>query len=433
MATLPAPDAVRALQPEIERAGALHKEGAVQEAEALCLQILELAPAQPEALSLLYRICRAAERKPAADALLRRIVRLHPNLFWATNELTLSLLSRAAIGEAEFHARNAVRIAPENPQAHNLMGMAMTEANRPAVGEYHYRKVMELSGKRGAVLLANLAWNLKQQGRMEEARTLYEESAAAAPATLPTLLGWARMEEADRNFARARELLDRAKALVPGNASVLLSRAVLYGRQEAYPEALALLDGAKPTNGQALGPHELLEKGRLLDRMGRFEEAFAAFAESKRQFREQGGLAYMAEPARQLADRLKSFFTESRLAILPRAGLREDVAQPLFILGFPRSGTTLVEQTLSAHPRIVAGDELPFINDIASGMARSLNSPLGYPEALAELWMGDRREGLDALRDEYLGRAQQLGILEPGSAGSPTRCRSTRRISVLSR
>ncbi len=69
--------------------------------------------------------------------------------------------------------------------------------------------------------------------------------------------------------------------------------------------------------------------------------------------------------------------------------------QPIFIVGFPRSGTTLIEQTLSVHPRISAGDELPFINDITQIMPRLLASPLSYPEALAELWMGDQRDGLE--------------------------------------
>jgi len=101
--------------------------------------------------------------------------------------------------------------------------------------------------------------------------------------------------------------------------------------------------------------------------------------------------------------------------MIPRAGVRTDVAQPIFILGFPRSGTTLVEQTLSAHPRISAGDELPLINDITGIMPRMLNSPLGYPEALAELWMGDQREGLDNLRDYYLQKVGQMAIVEPGA------------------
>ena len=409
---LPPAEASRPLLPIAQRAAERHAQGAVDEAERTCLEVLELAPAQPEALSLLYRIRKTAGNEGAAHVLLRRIVQLHPNTLWATHELTAALFGRGAIQEAETHARNAVRIAPENPQSHNLLGMIMTEANRPQIGEYHYRKVIELSRNRDPIVLANLAWNLKNQGRMAESRALYEEASAAAPEVMLTWLGWARMEEADRNFERAGELLDHADRLMPGNPSVMLTRAVLYGRTGSYSQALALLDAMAPQDGAGLGANELLEKGRLLDRIGRYEEAFAAFDEGKRLCRAVTGLGYLDEHARQLTARLKGFFSESRLATLPRAGQRDDIAQPIFILGFPRSGTTLVEQTLSAHPRISAGDELPFVNEITDAMMRVLNSPLTYPEALAELWMGDRRRGLDDLRDYYLERVRRLGIIE---------------------
>jgi tetratricopeptide (TPR) repeat protein len=416
------------LLPMVQRAAERHAQGAVEEAERGCLEVLELAPGQLDALSLLYRIRRAAGQENAANVLLQRIVQLHPNTLWATQELTLALFGKGAIADAEVHARNAVRIAPQNPQSHNLMGMIMTEANRPQIGEYHYRKVIELSRGRDPILLANLAWNLRNQGRMAESRQLYEESTAQAPEVLQTLLGWARLEEADRNVERAAELLDRAELVAPGNPSIMLTRAVLSGRSGSYSQALAILDAmvpprsaggdamVPPQGAAGLGANELLEKGRLLDRVGRYEEAFAAFAEGKRLCREVTGLNYLEDQAQQLAARLKGFFTETRLAILPRARLREDTAQPIFILGFPRSGTTLVEQTLSAHPRICAGDELPFVNEITQAMMRVLNSPLTYPEALAELWMGDRCQGLDELRDYYLERVRQLGIVEGGAA-----------------
>ena len=412
---VPPPEAQRPLLPLARQAVERHAQGAIEEAAQLSLQVLELAPGQLDALSVLYRIRLAGGAAAAADALLRRIVQLHPNTLWATHELVLMLFNRGAIAEAELHARNAVRIAPENPQSHNLLGMILTEGNRPQVGEYHYRKVLELSGLRDPIVVANLAWNLKNQGRMIESRELYEESVAAAPQVLNTLLGWARMEEADRNFERAAELLDRAEQLAPQNPSVMLSRAVLYGRTQSYSQALAILDAAAAQSEGRLGANELLEKGRLLDRIGRYPEAFAAYTEGKRLCREVSGLNYMEQHAQQLTGRLRNFFTENRLATLPRARRRDDVAQPIFILGFPRSGTTLVEQTLSVHPRICAGDELPFVNEITDAMVRVLNSPLSYPEALAELWMGDRREGLDELRDYYLERVRQLGILEPGA------------------
>src|SRR5438445_4285122 len=111
------------LLPTVQRAAERHAQGAVEDAEKLCLEVLELAPSQLDALSLLYRIRKAGGQENAAQTLVRRIVQLHPNTLWATLELALALFGRSAIAEAEMHARNAVRIAPESPQAHNLMGM----------------------------------------------------------------------------------------------------------------------------------------------------------------------------------------------------------------------------------------------------------------------------------------------------------------------
>jgi hypothetical protein len=165
-----------------------------------------------------------------------------------------------------------------------------------------------------------------------------------------------------------------------------------------------------------LGPAELSEKGRLLDQLGRHDDAWSAFMQSKRLARELAGNVYLDQAAVETIARLRHFFVPGRLALLPRARLRDDVPQPIFILGFPRSGTTLVEQTLSAHTSISAGDELPLIHDIAAIMPRMLNSPLTYPDALAELWMPDQRDGLDTLRDYYLQKAAQMAAPEPGAA-----------------
>ncbi|HEV7778958.1 MAG TPA: sulfotransferase [Luteibacter sp.] len=413
LSTLGPVEASRHLLPLVDEAIAAQSRGGIAEAERLCLEVLELAPGQGGALAVLYQIRRAQGAFVATEALLRRLVVLHPNITWATQELALLLFGKGDFAEAEIYARNAVRIAPTEPQSHNLMGMILTEANRPQVGEYHYRRVLELTGERNPIVLANLAWNLKNQGKMDESRTLYQEAMALDPGMLQTVLGYARMEETDRNFARADELLDLAEQLAPANPNILLERAVLRGRSKAYDEALAILD--QLGNAGGLGTNELLEKGRLLDRMGQYDAAFAAFADGKALGRQMSGVAYLADQAADLAARLKGYFTSQRLTIVPRATPVASGPQPLFIVGFPRSGTTMVEQTLSAHSRISAGDELSFINDITALMPRMLNSPLPYPEALADLWMGDQREGLDNLRDYYLQRVRQLGIVEPGA------------------
>ncbi len=170
---IPPAEAVRHLAPLVERASLAYRQGSRDVAERLCLDVLELAPDRSEALSVLYAIRKGQGNTEAAEVLVRRIVHFDPNNFNATNELALLLLGRGALAEAEIHARNAIRIAPQAPWAHNLMGMIMTEAQRPRLGEYHYRQVLALSGSRDPILLANLAWCLKNQGRMAEARALY--------------------------------------------------------------------------------------------------------------------------------------------------------------------------------------------------------------------------------------------------------------------
>ncbi len=400
----------RHLVPLEEEAQQAHLRGEAETAGRLAVDVLELAPGRIGALSVLYQLRKQQGQQEAVEALVRRIVALAPNNFWAVNELTLLLLGKGDLIEAERHARNAVRIAPENAQSHYLLGMALTEGHRPAWGEYHFDMAARLSGARDPVLLANYALCLKNQGKMAASRALYEESLAAAPDKLHTLLGFARLEEADRNLAASLALLDRAEALFPGNQSVNLLRAVVLGRMRSAKAALDVLDGMGGEQAE-LGPSEYLEKGRLLDQMGRYDEAFSAFDEGKRRLRDVSGHAYAEAYAQHHAARLRGFFVRARLRTLPRARVRSDVAQPIFVVGFPRSGTTLLEQTLTAHPRIDAGDELPFVAELTNLMPRMLDSPLSYPEALAELWMADHRDDLDNLRDHYLRRVAQLGIV----------------------
>jgi tetratricopeptide (TPR) repeat protein len=415
VAALGSAEAHRHLVPIEDRAVQALRANETETAERLALDVLELAPGRTAALAVLYEIRKSQGIGAAAAALIRRIVALEPNNFWATNEAALLLLGNGAVGEAEYHARNAMRLAPENAQAHYLMGLVLTESYRPSFAEYHYEKALALSGRRDPAVLANFALCLKNQGKMQQARALYEESLAAAPDNLHTLLGLARLEEADRNLDAALALLDRADTVSPEHPGAALLRAVILGRQGNTRSALALLDRLAESTTQ-LGPGDYLEKGRLLDKIGRFPEAFAAYDAGKARLREATGTTYQAEHAKTTTARLKRFFTRQRVAALPVAGTRTDTAQPIFILGFPRSGTTLLEQMLTAHPNIAAGDELPFMHELAALMPRMLDSPLAYPEALAELWMADHRDDLENLRDHYLRKVAQLGTVPATAA-----------------
>nr|WP_304363820.1 tetratricopeptide repeat-containing sulfotransferase family protein [Jiella sp. LLJ827] len=388
------------------------RSGDFERAEKLALMVLEAVPLHVPALQTLAGVRLHEKRQQAAAVLLERMTEVEPLNYWAVSKLALLELGRHNLPAAERFARQALRIAPRNPQSHNLMGVALTNTGRAAAGEYHHRRALELSGKRIPMVLSNLALNLKNQGRMEEARALYAEADALEPGNRQTLLGWAQLEEADRNLSEATRLIDRVEEISRPSPATRQTRAAILGRERRFEEALAVL---AESDDRTLRPIELLERGRLLDKMGRYDEAWDDFATGKRRAIEMGARTYREDEANATAEQLKSFFVQNNVELLPRAGLRDDVAQPIFILGFPRSGTTLLEQSLSVSPLISAGDELPMVHEIAAIMPRLLNSPHEYPGALAELWMGDKLEGLDALRDTYLQRVQQMRIVEDGA------------------
>jgi len=404
----------RAASPDMAgRARAAFGAGDRAEGERLLIAAIEAAPLDVSALRALYDL-RAPAHPAGAEALLARIVQIEPDNPDPALALAHRLAQRGAFHAAEPYARSGARGAPNDPKAHALLGRVLSETHRPQLAEPSFRRALTLSPKPSPALIADFAWSLRNQGRIAEARGMFEQAHALDPGRFNTLYAWARLEEADRRFDRAAELLDLAEQIAPGHPHVALQRAILSGRQGDNAGALAALT----TLEKRADPSDIglrldiqTEKGALLDRMGRHAEAFAAFAASKQAMFDLTGQAYLGDAAAEQARRLKAVFTRQRMAALARARVRTDVPQPIFIVGFPRSGTTMIEQTLSAHPCISAGDELPIIGELVETGPALVGATLPYPEVLA----GVGREGLERLRDRYLDRAREFGAMADGA------------------
>jgi tetratricopeptide (TPR) repeat protein len=380
-------------------------------AELRATQALQRVVDYPDALLLMWD-CRKRSNPsgPEYEDLLRRIVQSNPAQIDAINELAYLLFSREERVDCEVYARRALRIAPLHPRAHGIMGLIFTETNRAPAGEFHFRRVIALEGEHTRVA-TNLANCLKAQGKTEESEHWFRRATELDPNNADAWIGWCRLEEARRNIPRAWELLRKAEEVMGAAADLGLARAVLFGREKRDADAVEALSSCE-TEEKKLTAIARLERGRLYDKMNRFDEAWADFEEGKRICREVQGRVYDENSAKELVSRLKGFFTRQRMPLVPRAERNTHHPQPVFVLGFPRSGTTMVEQTITAHPEISAGDELVFINHIAHIAQRWLNSPRSYPECLADLWIGDNQLVPNQFRDYYLSRTEQLGILE---------------------
>ena len=350
----------------------------------------------------------AGDLKRAAD-LLAGVLRAHPECAWAWQE-TIDLLARSGrAGEAEEFARRALARLPDDAGLHERFGTLLSERNELVAGAWHLQRALDLGDARASTRVT-LGLNLMRQGRPEEAELLYEQADRLAPNDVRTLAYWSKACEVRHDLHCAQALL--ARAVAAGSAGeVDLLRAQYLARDGRVDEALASLEAAPVLNGDAL-----LERGRLRDRAGRHAQAWHDFVAGKQKLAaEAGGVRYETAAVEQFMSRLDRYFTRPVFARLPRASRRRDVPQPLFICGFPRSGTTLVEQVLASHPAIRAGGELPFAGEWRDLGHRLLPSREPFPLNLDGAMTADRHHLAPVFRDHYLARAERQGLLEPGA------------------
>lgn len=319
-------------------------------------------------------------------------------------------LARRDLRTAEQAARAALRAYPRDAQAHALFGIILSELNDLSSGEWHFRRALELAAPQ-AECLTHLAINLMRQGRTDEAESQFARANALAPVNLQTLAHWSKLHEVQGNLERAEELLERA-AVVSAAREVNLLRVNYLARRGRHQEALAMLEEAGELNGDAQ-----LERGRLYDRLGHYPKAWRDWVEGKAKLAAQaGGIEYQATAVEVFFGRLKKFFVRANVELLPRTTARRDTPQPVFVMGFPRSGTTLIEQVLTCHSAVRAGGELTFISEFRQLINLLFPDPAPFPENLALAWTADHRHTASLLRDYYLARAEAYGLLEPGKA-----------------
>lgn len=386
----------------IEAARAAIRAGRAQDAVAGAERILAADPADIDALEVTALAAAARGDVGAAERALRRIITLDPAAAWARDDLTRLLAGVGRVSDAEQVARDALVADTRDPASHAWLGQFLSGREALPEGAWHLQQALAIAGP-DAQLHANLARNLLRQGKLDAAREHGEAAARLAPDALAPAVLRAEIAEQAGDLDAAMRALARAEPLArAAGRDVLLLRAVILSRGDGWREALAMLDALPALSGGA----QLL-RGRLRDRAGRFGEAWVDVTGAKAALARSAGRRYRREAVEAHFAALAAFPAD-----LPSAAVRTDVPQPVFVLGFPRSGTTLVEQMLAAHPEIRAGGELPFVAEMRD-LAATLSAP--FPSGLAHARAADRHHLPGLLRDLYLGRVGVHGLGAPGA------------------
>jgi tetratricopeptide (TPR) repeat protein len=406
---LPDAAAQELLAPQAAEATKLFNEKKHRDAEALALKILDLAPNSRGALRVLYEIRRAENKTKPAEILARRLAALPvENAAQGTAiqlQLAQLLVGQSRHREAEPAARAAIKLSPRDATAHHVMGVILTETGRWAAGEAHYRRAVTLLERDDGMVLANLAWNLKLQGRLEEAALVYERALLIKPDNVRGIGGYAQVEAARGRLPRATALLDEALGTWPTDRTLRLLRG-LADLQAGQPDAVLSRLGDKPEN---LLPAELCAKGQAFAMKNQPAEATSLYALAKRMQRERYGQKYEPEEVQKKADIYKAYFTADKILPLPRAKAA-DALTPIFLLGFARSGTSLLEQMLARVDGFAPADGYAPLAILTEQVAH-LTGGAAYPEALGDTLIGEGQSVPQKLRSAHLEGLRQSGIV----------------------
>lgn len=288
-------------------------------------------------------------------------------------------------------------LQPGNAQALTYMGAARQHLGRHDEAESAYRQALSLQPG-FADAHGNLGRLMFSSGRVEEARSRFETAVGLQPSHQLALCGLAEIDEREgrleEGLARLMPLIERGVAA----PETLISAARLCRCCGEYEQSLNMLSALTDQSGL---PYDNVVQarfamGKSYDGLGQYAEAWSCFDEANRLKR----VRYLPERLEAAVDRVIRVFAaedESRTA-------RSDGHQPVFLIGLPRSGKTLLEGLLARHPAVKACGELTKVGELSATIS---SGKLTYPEALAAIG----QSSLDQCAEEYL---QACGSLSDG-------------------
>ncbi len=330
-------------------------------------------------------------------AALRKAVSLNPRD--ADTRLALASLARRAgrSTEALDHLEVACRLAPSAPAPAHLMGIMHLEQGLSGAALRWLEQARDAGGD-SAELCADLGMTLRAEGRLDEAETCYRSSLEKAPDNEPALRGLAALARLRRRPEEGLALLEPIAPRIR-SGGLLAELAGLQAAAGRPEEAVAMLSSRLAGVSDREGQMEMhFRLAQLHDDAGRPEEAMEHLLVANRMKTASFDPRHYAG----LVDRLLAVFSRDAMAGFPRAGQGDD--RPVFIVGMPRSGTSLVEQILASHSQVYGAGELSDMGLLALSTGSEATE---YPESIRSLVAAD----MDRLAAAY---RQRLDRLAPG-------------------
>jgi len=372
--------------------------GEVSAAENTLKKAVELRPDFAEAHGNLGNIYLSLRQYEKAITSLNRALALESDLVGAYANLGTALNETGKFVEAVAVLETAIRLDGNLAEVHNSLGAALKNMHHLQAAATSFRRAMKLRPDFTEAHI-NLATVLFRQENLDDAVAILKAVLKRDSKNLEAIRTLADLWERANRPEEARPLVEFGLALAPKNSELNLIAAKCERRAGKREAAVARLNNIVRESPERRSIGASFELGRLHDEADNASEAFSCFVE--------GNELSRAHPLHAGVDKnhfldmlgaLDKALSEDWIASWSVTPALTDRPAPIFLFGFPRTGTTLIEQVLASHPDIVTLDEQPAVDEMLSLLP---GFPDGYPQALGQL----TPDQIEAMRVRYFETA----------------------------
>lgn len=370
--------------------------GNLDDAEAAFRRATELEPDNATAWNYLGHVLRAHGQLEAARDTFSKALAIAPDLAGAHHNLATVYNELGELDLAEESFRRGLALRADDPQGWQNLGDLLHVRGRLADAESCYQRVLDVSPDNPDALAA-LATLAQGRNRHDQAQALFARVLEIETRHPVALAGMAWHLELQGDPERALALLERDKSSV-STPELLSIYARLLRRSDREDEAVVMLEPwyRKAINEEPVPIHLLFALGDAYDKQGRYDQAFGCYQLGNRRRRAK----FDPTGHRAWIDSQIHVYTSDAMEATPVKRGDQGV-QPVFIVGMPRSGTSLIEQILAAHPAVFACGERDWVHRLAKSLERGAGGYAASDPALDQ-------DPLAGKADEYVSAAGTL-------------------------
>jgi tetratricopeptide (TPR) repeat protein len=334
--------------------------GRAEEALPHCKEAVALEPDLAEAHNNLGNAYRALGQLPEARASYFETIRLKPELTQAQANLGVVLQQECRYDEALPWLLRACELEPQSHQFLEFLSETYFEMERFPDALAIYKKMLQLDPDRPSTHNA-IGWLIQEEGRMAEARESFETALQLDPNFPPANLGLGGWHEELGELEAAEARFRKTLELHPGH-TVALARLATTLRGKVSDAELGLIQD-RLSDAALTGPARsalLFGLAHVLDDRGDYDAAASALREANSLALanlERKHQTYVPAEHEKFVNNIINTFEPDFFARMKGIGL--ETRRPVFIVGLPRSGTTLIEQVLASHSQVFGAGEQP--------------------------------------------------------------------------